>query len=136
MIEVRAATPADVAALADLARRTWTDAFGHTTSADDLDAELAANRSEAYFEAALRADEILVAVAGEALVGYVQFGDVRIAEAPARAGDQELRRLYVDTTRQLSGIGRALMGAALSHPRLAAAPRVFLQVWERSERAI
>ena len=38
---VRPAAPADVPALADLARRTWADAFGDTVSPDDLAAFLA-----------------------------------------------------------------------------------------------
>jgi ribosomal protein S18 acetylase RimI-like enzyme len=133
---VRQATPADVPALADLARRTWEDAFGHTVSAADLTAELDANRSAAHFAAALEADTVLVADHEGRLAGYVEFGEVRIAEAPARPGDQGLHRLYVDTALQRHGIGRMLMDAALAHPRLAGAPRVFLQVWERSDGAI
>jgi diamine N-acetyltransferase len=51
-------------------------------------------------------------------------------------GDQELRRLYVEPSLQGQGIGRQLMTAALAHPRLAAARRIFLQVWKENEKAI
>jgi ribosomal protein S18 acetylase RimI-like enzyme len=61
---------------------------------------------------------------------------VHIPEADIRPGDQELHRVYVDTALQGRGLGRRLMDAALCHPRLAAAGRVYLQVWERNPRAI
>jgi diamine N-acetyltransferase len=135
-VSVRRATRADVPALADLARRTWEDAFGHTVSREDSSAELDANRSAAYFEAALAEDTVLVAEDESRLAGYVQFGEVRIAEVEAAPGEQELRRLYVDTGLQRGGIGRTLLNAALADPRLAGAHRVVLQVWEQSEGAI
>lgn len=51
-------------------------------------------------------------------------------------GDRGLHRVYVDTAHQGRGIGRRLTKAALAHPRLADANRVFLQVWDANERAI
>ena len=99
-------------------------------------AELEATRSEAYFATALGERSMLVAEEGGVLVGYVQFGDVDIAEVDVRPGDQELHRLYVETAFQGRGIGRMLMDEALRHLRLAGAERVFLQVWEENERAV
>ena len=126
----------DVPALAELARRTWADAFGDSVSADELAAELEAKRSETYFESALRTDTILVAESSGERRGYVQFGDVNIAGLEPRPGDQELHRLYVTTALQGRGVGRRLTEAALRHPRLARANRVYLQVWDVNERAI
>jgi diamine N-acetyltransferase len=65
----------------------------------------------------------------------VQFGDVDIPEVQVRPGDQELHRIYVETELHGQGLGRRLMNAALEHPRLADASRIFLQVWERNEPA-
>jgi diamine N-acetyltransferase len=79
---------------------------------------------------------ILVAEEGRALIGYVQFGDVQIPEVEVRPGDQGLRRLNVDTAIQGQGLGRRLMNAALDHPRLASASRIFLTVWEKNAPAI
>ena len=121
---VRPAEPGDIPALADLARRTWTDAFGWSVSDVDQAAELETQRSPAYFEQEGR------------MVGYVQFGDVEIAGFDAGPGDQELHRLYVDTELHGGGVGRTLMDAALAHPRLVSAARIYLQVWHRNERAI
>jgi diamine N-acetyltransferase len=133
---VRPVDERDVPALSALAARTWADAFGHTVSPEEQAAELEQVRSEEYFRAATGKDAILVAEDGGELVGYVQFGDVGIAEADAEPGDQELRRVYVERRLHGRGIGRALTEAALAHPRLADASRVFLQVWEENTAAV
>ena len=133
---IRPATADDVPALADLARRTWSAAFGSSVSPADEAAELERTRSPAYFIEALRRDTILVSVTGDELLGYVQFGDVDTPGVDVRPGDQELHRIYVETTLQGQGLGRRLMDAALEHPRLADADRIYLTVWEENERAI
>jgi ribosomal protein S18 acetylase RimI-like enzyme len=134
--EIRAARPGDVPALSDLARRTWSDAFGDGVRPEDEEAELEEGRSQAYFAQALNERTILVAEADGVLLGYVQFGEVGIPEVDVRPGDQALQRLYVETSLQGRGLGRKLMDAALRHPRLAGAGRIFLQVWDRNERAV
>jgi ribosomal protein S18 acetylase RimI-like enzyme len=133
---VRPASVTDVPAVSALAKKTWSDAFGYSVRPQDLAVELEENRSERYFRAALRTDTILVAELNGTLVGYVQFGDVKIPEVEVLPGDQELQRVYVDTELHGKGVGRELMNAALSHPRLARATRIFLQVWEKNENAV
>jgi len=133
---IRPTRLSDVPALSALAKRTWSEAFGDSVSPDDAAVELEKTRSEKYFINALREKTILVAEADGVLLGYVQFGDVEIPEVEVRAGDQGLQRVYVDTALQGRGLGRALMNAALEHPRLANASRIYLTVWERNERAV
>ena len=133
---IRPASVTDVPALADLARRTWSDAFGNGLSPDDETTELQDRRSEGYFATALQEQTILVADDSDVLLGYVQFGDVSIPELEIRPGDRELQRLYVETAMQGRGLGKRLMEAALQHPRLAEATRIFLQVWDKNERAV
>jgi|SRR5581483_4341830 len=135
-VEVRPANAGDLPALSALAKRSWFDAFGHSVSPEEAEAELEATRSEEYFGDALTRDSILIAEVNGRLLGYVQFGDVSIEEAEARPGDQELHRLYVETAEHGRGVGRALVDAALHHPRLAGASRIYLQVWERNDRAV
>lgn len=133
---IRTAEPGDVPALAALAKRTWCDAFGEGVSPEDQNAELEEGRSETYFAAALKEKVILVAEEAGALLGYVQFGDVTIPEVEVQPGDQSLNRLYVETAMQGRGLGRSLLEAALQHPRLAHASRIFLAVWDENERAV
>ena len=133
---IRLAGPSDVPALSELAKRTWADAFGKPLSPEDLAAELAESRSEAYFTNALKKTTILLAEQDGALRGYIQFGDVEIPEVEVRSGDRGLRRLYVDTETQGQGLGRRLMDAALDHPGLESADRIFLTVWEQNQRAM
>jgi len=121
---IRPARVEDVAALADLARRTWLDAFGASVSPENAATEADEGRSEERFRAALAERTILVAEENDALVGYVEFDDT------------ELHRLYVETALQGRGIGRALLETALAHPRLASAERVVLQVWDENTRAV
>lgn len=135
-MRVRPVTEADLPALADLARRTWLDAFGDSVREDEAAAYAHATRSEHYFRSALRTDTILVAEADGELVGYVKFGDVKIPEVEAEPGDAGLHRVYVETALQGSGIGGELVRAALSHPRMRAAPRVYLEVWEENRVAV
>jgi ribosomal protein S18 acetylase RimI-like enzyme len=134
-LKVRAAGEADLPGISALAKRTWSDAFGSSMNAEDLAAELETTRSEEYFRTALRKDTLLVADVDGELVGYVQFGDVTIPEVEVQPGDRGLHRIYVDTDLHGRGIGRALMDAALSHPRLARAERIYLAVWEKNRPA-
>jgi ribosomal protein S18 acetylase RimI-like enzyme len=136
MVTIRSAAPADVPALSELARRTWSEAFGASVSPADEAAELQEARSEAYFRDALREKTILVAEEEGRLLGYVQFGAVEIPEVTAWPGDRALHRLYVDSQAQGRGLGRQLLDVALQHPRLADARRVFLTVWEQNARAV
>ena len=135
-VTIRAAQEADIPALSVVARRTWAHAFGSSLSPEQLAAELDETRSEHYFRTALGVHTVLVAEVAGDLVGYVQFGDVTIPEVDAQPGDRGLHRVYVETELQGRGIGRALMDAALSHPRLADAERIYLAVWTENEPAM
>jgi ribosomal protein S18 acetylase RimI-like enzyme len=135
-VTIRPATRDDVHPLSELAQRTWAEAFGGDVAAADVAVEVERTRSEEYFRTALHERTILVAEAGGVLVGYVQFGNVEIAEVDVRPGDQGLQRLYVDRAFQGRGLGRRLLEAALVHPRLAVARRVYLTVWEENEPAL
>jgi ribosomal protein S18 acetylase RimI-like enzyme len=123
------------AALAKLARDGYAAAFGQSFSPSDLAAHLEANLSDAGFRRALEQDIILEAMAGGRLIGFVQFGDLNMAEIKPSEGDQEIRRLYVDAEFQGRGLGRRLMLAALDHPRLRNAKNIYLDVWEENHAA-
>lgn len=135
-VRVRPAVPADVPELSALANRTWSDAFGKAFTPEDQSADAEARRSESFFTDALRHSVILVAELDGRQVGYTKFGACEIPETNATERDRELHRLYVDTSLHDRGIGRKLLNAALEHPELAGAERVFLSVWQDNARAV
>jgi len=122
--------------LADLAARSFVDAFGADMDEEDLRQSLAENRSVAYFERALDTSTIRIAKEAGKIVGYVQFGAVLIPEVKAGKTDRELGRLYVDTVHQGRGIGRQLLNAALAEGSMARAAHVYLQVWDQNPKAL
>jgi ribosomal protein S18 acetylase RimI-like enzyme len=132
---IRPAEAQDLAALAALARQTYVDAFGHSFSPEDLAAHLQGNLADGYFRQALAEDVFLLAEAAGRLIGFVQFGPVRLPAAAAGPEDQELRRIYVLAQFQNQGTGGKLMDAALGHPRLRDARDIYLDVWEKNDKA-
>jgi ribosomal protein S18 acetylase RimI-like enzyme len=128
---IRPACPADLPALTQLARTTWAHAFGHTLSPADCAAHLDAHLSPAALAHLLAEDVFLAAEDTGRLTGFVQFG----AYPAGGENAAELRRLYVHRDYQNRGIGSALLAAALAHPVLARAERIFLDVWEENTGA-
>jgi ribosomal protein S18 acetylase RimI-like enzyme len=122
--------------LAELAARSFRDAFGYAMDEDDLRQTLKEGRSVEYFEKTFDSSTILVAKQDNKIVGYAQFGTVKIPDIDKSGDDRELGRLYIDTAMQGQGIGRQLMDAALSDSSMLAAPNIYLQVWEKNAKAI
>ena len=56
-----------------------------------------------------------------------------VADMPE--GAMEIHRLYIDRPHQGAGHGRRLMEALLALPVIAAAPVLYLSVWEENHRA-
>ena len=133
-MRVRPLTPSEVPALVALARRTYAEAFGPAMAPEDLRFVVEEKLSLANFGRAVAEDAVLVAEEDGALVGFVQLGENRIAEAGV-ADDREVRRLYVIAEHQACGIGGALLQAALAHPGILCDAIVFLTVWEDNRRA-
>lgn len=131
---IRLARENDVENLSRLAVRTYVDAFGASFTDEDLRCHVERELSPAAFAGILERDVVLIAEQGAKLVAFAQFGPA-VAERYDAWSAAELRRLYVDTERQGLGIGSRLTVAALAHPVLAGAQRVFLDVWERSAAA-
>lgn len=139
---IRQALPSDARTLSALAQKTYADAFGDSMSASDLAAHLEKNLSIAKIEQLLEQDTLLVAEIDGRMVGFVQFGkcdpSTKLGTSFEQADsetDQELRRLYVLREFQNRKIGAQLMNAALNHPRMKNAPRIFLDVWEHNHGA-
>ena len=135
-IDIEPVQVQELTELADLAARSFTDAFGDKMNPDDLEKSLADNRSVEYFTKSMNTSHIWVAKQDDKIVGYVQFGEVLIPEVDPQEADRELGRLYIDTELQGQGIGTKLMDAALAEPEMAAAPNIYLQVWDQNTKAL
>lgn len=138
MVTVRNAGPADASALAELAERSFRDAFGAANSEADMDAHCADNFGEALQLAEIQGPDwsTLVAEQSGELVGY---GQLRWSSAPACvAGSRpaEIYRLYVDSRWHGRGVAQMLMDALLKKATEGNADTVWLGVWERNSRAI
>lgn len=128
--DIRRAAHSDAPELCALAQKTYTDAFGASMSAIDLQRHLENHLALSQVETFLRDDIVLVAAHNGQLVGFVQGGaldgNVRV---------QEVRRLYVLRDFQKQGIGTQLLQAALTHPQMQNAEKIVLDVWERNHGA-
>jgi ribosomal protein S18 acetylase RimI-like enzyme len=135
---IRRALPTDAAALAQLAERSFRDAFATMNAAADMDLHCLRNYGEA-----LQAREIgdpgrvtLVAEHDGALSAFAQLR--RGASPAAVTGDApgEIQRFYLDKDFHGSGLAAALMQACFAHLYAQGARTAWLGVWERNARAI
>jgi len=136
---LRPATPADVPALAALARTSFVDKFGHLYRREDLDPFLAATFSPAAVAAELadpRRRYRLAVDEADALTGYCKIALASHFTEHARGRrPMELKQLYTDSARTGQGIGAALMDWAMAEFRAEGADEVHLSVWSENHDA-
>lgn len=132
---LRAATRADALALAELARRSFAATYAPTHDAARIrihcDSVLGDAEVGRWFEAG--AAQIVLAESGAELLGFVQW-QAATAPVPARHAI-ELKRLYVDTAAQGSGLGQRLFDAVRADARRVGADLLWLCVYAGNERA-
>lgn len=133
-VRIRLAEAGDLRPLAELARRTYVDAFGYSLLPSDLAAHIESKLSDSCFERYLTDDTFVLAEHDAHLVGFLQIGAARSDPlcGPVLPGDVELRRIYVLSGYQNRGIGRRLIDAALQEPVAKTARHIFLDVWEEN----
>ena len=134
-IAIRPAHGGDTAALAALARRTYTEAFGPSFLPSDLAAHLERTLSLREVARFIEDDVVLLAARNGSLVGFVQFGAARPGSNLVAEDALELRRLYVDAPFRNRGVGADLMRRALSHREMQSAAPLYLEVWEHNHGA-
>lgn len=137
---VREATPADASAIAAIRVAGWRTAYAGLIEQAVLDAlDPVAEAVRRRDEWAARPPPVVAEVDGR-VVGFVLTGAYRAAiEQPAHWPHEpdagEVAALYVDPTRQGSGVGRALMTRALADLRAAGHPVARLWVLTGNDRA-
>jgi len=129
-MQIRRATAADAALLADLGARTFFDTFVNDNTPENMSAYLASAFGESIqaVELADAATIFLIAEIDGSPAGYAKL----------RLDDEdtlEINRLYVATERIGSGVGAALMQAALDEASREGRSKVWLAVWEHNARA-
>ncbi|WP_242186498.1 GNAT family N-acetyltransferase [Sphingomonas sp. CARO-RG-8B-R24-01] len=136
---VRAAGPADADALSLVASATFLDTYAGSLDGSDLVAHCAAkNRPETFAGwASDPGDAVLLGeiVPGHAPVGYAVMTSTIDLPVALEPGDIELRRIYSLSRMHRSGLGPALMQAAVDAALRLGRRRILLGVWGENYRA-
>ena len=128
----RLAKDEDLQPLSEFARQTFAQAFGDDMDSTVLADHLQEHMSDEVFAAHMQEDLFLLSHEQGVLVGFVQVGTVSTDYAgyvdAFDAQASEIKRLYVLSIHQGSGLGSALLTAGLQ----AAKPShcVYLTTWE------
>ena len=138
-MELRPATLDDVPALSALGRASFSDAFGHLYSAEDLAAFLAETHDEAVLGSEVAGDgcrhRLAVAPDGT-LLGYCKLRlPSKLAEHSDAHDPLELSQLYCASTATGQGVGAALMEWALGEARAGGHDAVHLSVYSGNHGA-
>jgi ribosomal protein S18 acetylase RimI-like enzyme len=130
MVKIRQANKDDISKISSIATKTFIDAFGHSYSPEELEEKIDQTRSVSYYNQAIAKYTIFVAEENNQMIGFIQFGEVTFKTNGISEEDQELQRVYVLSDHQGKGVGKALIDAALSHPRLKKSRNIYLNVWQ------
>lgn len=135
---IRRATADDAEPLADLALRSFLDAFAAQNDPDDV----AAYTSRVYGppqQAAEIANPAIVTLLGHVdgrLAAYAMLRSGTTAPGVTGPEPMEVMRFYVDRPWHGTGIAHRMMDAALRTARDQGARTAFLAVWEHNARAL
>jgi GNAT superfamily N-acetyltransferase len=137
-VSIRHGTPADAAALAEFAARTFQESFGVMNDPVEVAAYLRHAYGPPQQEAELRDPDHVTLLAewdGE-LAGYAQLR--RFPTPPCVTGPHavELRRFYVDAPFHGRGLAQRLMAEAVSTARRMGFATLWLAVWEHNPRGM
>lgn len=136
-VYIRRATMADVALVADLGARTFSDTFAADNRPEDLAAHLAAAFGFPQQTAELTSPDYVTVIAevdGTA-AGFAQLRRKSPPECVSGPAPIELHRFYVVREWHGRGVARSLMEASLDAARSLGGRTVWLSVWERNPRA-
>lgn len=134
---VRLAEPGDAALLADMATRTFVDAFGAQNTPEDMELHCARNYGVEIQRRELGNPELTYLIA-EVAGGAAAFALLRASAAPpcvSGLAPIEIQRFYVDSPWHGSGIAQRLMAACLDEARRRGARTMWLGVFERNAKA-
>ncbi|MBM3120574.1 MAG: GNAT family N-acetyltransferase [Chloroflexi bacterium] len=138
LIAIRVAAAQDAELLAEIGARMFRHTFARDNTPEDMAAYLAA-----AFGPALQAAELadpgttfLIAEVGRETVGYARLVRAPAPECIPAGRPIEIRRIYAAEAWLGLGVGAALMRACLAEAEHQQCSVIWLDVWERNQRAI
>jgi len=137
-VAVGDATAEDAPLLAELAARTFFEAFAADNTPDDMRRHLETSYTPELHLVEIRnpaIDTLLMRIDGGAPMAYAQLRAGHVAGGVPAEGSIELWRFYVDKPWHGQGLAHTLMEAAKTRARKRGASTLWLGVWERNARA-
>jgi ribosomal protein S18 acetylase RimI-like enzyme len=136
--EIRRGTVADAAELAELAARTFSEAFAESNTPEDLDAHLRATFGVAQQAAELADPDVctLLALQEGRLVAYAQVRRKSAPDCVAIERPVELHRIYLLRSVHGTGLAARLLKEAGIAARELEGENLWLGVWEHNDRAL
>lgn len=112
---IRRATPADAERVADIARRNFTETFGHLYPPEDLAYFLRTSYIAETQREVLEDPRYAVWLLedGDETIGHILVGPCGLPHADVREGDGEIKRLYILQRAHNGGWGAKLMQCAM-----------------------
>lgn len=137
-LTIRRGIPADAAALAELAARTFHDTFAADNRAEDMALHLATAYGPEQQGRELRDPEVttLLVVSGSTLAGFAQLKSGTPPACVVGAKPLELARFYIARDWHGQGVAQMLMQQVEHECHQCGAQTLWLGVWERNPRAI
>lgn len=138
-LSLRRATPDDAHALSVVGSASFLESYAGVVDGGAIVRHCVERHAPAVYAAALADPDQALWLAemapGAAPVGYLHLTapDLPVETEP---GDLEIKRIYVLSRLQRSGLGHRLLEAAEAHARAAGAPRLLLGVYENNARAL
>ena len=135
---IRIASRRDAALLSQLGARAFREAFGRYIPPMDLHSYISATYSPArqMDELANSSMKYFIAELEGLAVGYAMLHAYEAIPIVTGENPVELKRIYLLHDFTGRGLGAALMCKCMEASRLCAHKSMWLQVWERNERAI
>ncbi|HKQ76463.1 MAG TPA: GNAT family N-acetyltransferase [Blastocatellia bacterium] len=135
---IRPASAADAEMLAELAWRTFHDAFASMNSPENLEVYMARNFTRQALSAQLAdpRSTFLIAEIEATPVAFAKLYDSDVPECVGGSAPVEIERFYVDRQFHGQGVAHTLMEACFDCARQSGHKTVYLGVWENNHRAI
>ena len=137
---IRTASTSDAIVLADIASRTFHDAFAADNEAHNIEAYIEASFSEQRVREELSdaSNTFLLAYRDDETtpIGYAKLRVGGVSDYTLPGNSIEIERMYADQAKTGQGIGSALMTACLAAAAEAGFDNVCLGVWEHNAGGI